>query len=83
MQLRREAGQVMKYETFADYVIEPKMAKTAKTVIDFLTDLREKVKPIGEKERDRLMALKKEECEELGIEFENVFYAWDYRYYDR
>lgn len=73
----------MGYESHADYVIEPKMAKTAKAALDFLEDLHAKIKPIGEKERDKLMKLKEEECKELRIPFENIFYAWDYRYYDR
>lgn len=80
MELRKEAAAVIGYDTWADFIIEPKMAKTAKTAIDFLDDLLAKIKPIGEKERDKLLELKKQDCEELGIPFENTFYAWDYRY---
>lgn len=83
MELRKEAAAVIGYDTWADYIIEPKMAKTAKTAIDFLDDLLAKIKPIGEKERDKLLELKKQDCEELGIPFENTFYAWDYRYLSR
>ena len=59
------------------------MVKTSKAAIDFLNDLYSKIKPIGEKERDRLLALKKEESFELGIPYDDTFYAWDYRYLDR
>lgn len=83
MELRKEAAAVIGYDTWADYVIETKMAKTAKTAIAFLDDLLAKIKPIGEKERDKLLQLKKEDCEAQGIAFENVFYAWDYRYLSR
>jgi Zn-dependent oligopeptidase len=83
MELRKEAAAVAGYKTWADYIIEPKMAKTAKTAIDFLDDLLVKIKPIGEKERDELLKLKKEDCEAQGIPFDDTFYAWDYRYLDR
>lgn len=83
MELRKEAAAVLGYDTWADFVIETKMAKNAKTANAFLDDLLEKIKPIGEKERDRLLQLKKEDCEEQGIPFENTFYAWDYRYLNR
>lgn len=83
MELRKEASAVIGYKTWADYIIEVKMAKTGKTALDFLDDLLAKIKPIGEKERDRLLELKKQDCEELGIPFENTFYAWDYRYLNR
>ena len=83
MELRSKAAKIMGYDTWADYVIEPKMAKSAKTAQDFLDDLYTKIKPIGLKERDRLLELKKEECKELGREYDPTFYAWDYRYYDR
>lgn len=59
------------------------MAKTAQAAKDFLNDLYDKIKPIGEKEKDKLMALKKEHCAEQGVPYDDVFYAWDYRFYDR
>lgn len=83
MELRKEAASVLGYETWADFIIEPKMAKNAKTANAFLDDLLEKIKPIGEKERNKLMQLKKEDCEEQKIPYEDTFYAWDYRYLNR
>ena len=83
MKLRTKAAKVLGYDTWADYIIEPKMAKTAATASDFLNDLLEKLKPIGAEERDRLLELKETECKELGIKYEPVLYAWDYRYLDR
>ena len=73
----------MGYSTHADYVIEPKMAKTAKTVNDFLDDLHSKISTVGEKERDRLLELKKRDEEKLGLEHDPLFNAYDYRYLDR
>lgn len=80
VELRKQASAVMGYDNWADYITEVKMAKTGKTALDFLDDLLAKIKPIGEKERDRLLKLKKQDCEELGMPFENTFYAWDYQY---
>ena len=59
------------------------MVKTSKAAIDFLDDLYTKIRPIGLKERDRLLALKKQESAELQIPYDDTFYAWDYRYLDR
>jgi hypothetical protein len=39
--------------------------------------------PVGIKDRDVLLALKKKEYEEKGLAFDGEFYLWDYGYYDR
>ena len=39
--------------------------------------------PVGIKDREVLLALKKKEHEEKGLAFDGEFYNWDYRYYDR
>ncbi|KAJ6584908.1 hypothetical protein B0H19DRAFT_926190 [Mycena capillaripes] len=81
--LRRQIAKVLKYPTWADYRTEPKMVKTGKGVVDFLNDLEEKLKPVGIKDRETLLALKKQEHAERGLPFDGNFYIWDYRYYDR
>ena len=48
----------------------------------FLSDLENKLRPIGLKGRENLLALKKEEHAEKGYLFDSEFYVWDYRYYD-
>jgi Zn-dependent oligopeptidase len=55
------------------------MAKTPAEVDAFLKDLEEKLRPLGIKERDDLLALKKEEHERLGLTQDPVFRLWDYR----
>lgn len=48
-----------------------------------MSDLENKLRPIGLKDRETLLALKKEEHAEKGHPFDGEFYVWDYRYYDR
>jgi hypothetical protein len=37
------------------------------------------LRPVGEKEREILLRLKKEEHKERGLPFDDEFYIWDYR----
>ncbi|CAE6414068.1 unnamed protein product [Rhizoctonia solani] len=83
IELRRQCAAILGYETWADYVEEEKMIKTAKAVIDFLADLEEKLRPVGIKDRDNLLQLKEKEHAKLGLPYDGEFYVWDYRYYDR
>jgi len=46
LQLRQEKAMLLGYPTWADYVLEPRMAKNAKTVRDFLEDLKVSIKPV-------------------------------------
>ncbi|KAJ7459805.1 metallopeptidase MepB [Mycena latifolia] len=81
--LRRDITKVLGYPTWADYRTETKMVKTGKGVVDFLDDLETKLKPVGIKDRETLLALKQKEHTERGLPFDGNFYIWDYRYYDR
>ncbi|KAJ7212164.1 metallopeptidase MepB [Mycena pura] len=81
--LRRQIAKVLKYPTWADYRTEVKMVKTGKGVVDFLDDLQAKLKPVGIKDRQTLLALKQKDLAERGLPFDGNFYIWDYRYYDR
>ncbi|KAJ7147482.1 metallopeptidase MepB [Mycena crocata] len=83
LSLRRQIAKVLKYPTWADYRTEPKMVKTGKGVVDFLDDLEKKLKPVGMKDRETLLALKEKDHAERGLPFDGNFYIWDYRYYDR
>lgn len=81
--LRQQAAALLGYATWADYIIEVKMAKTSKTVLDFLDDLQTKLTPIGQMEKLRLLELKEAECKERGWEYNGELMLWDYRYYDQ
>ncbi|KAF2805631.1 zincin [Mytilinidion resinicola] len=83
--LRDEAARILGYKNHAEFRIEDKMAKTPKTVDDFLGDLRTRLAPGGVREIERLLALKKEDIKKKGIKDvdEERYYLWDHRYYDR
>ncbi|BGP09572.1 metalloendopeptidase [Rhodotorula toruloides] len=83
VKLRHEAAQLLGYKNHAEWVLEVKMAKKPSEVHAFLEDLESKLRPLGLKERETLLALKKEECEQRGWPFDGKFNLWDYRYYDR
>ncbi|TDL22266.1 Metalloprotease [Rickenella mellea] len=83
LSLRRQIAAILGYDTWADYITEVKMVKSAHGVVQFLDDLETKLRPVGIKDRETLLALKKEEHAEKGIPFDGEFYIWDYRYYDR
>ncbi|THH27312.1 hypothetical protein EUX98_g6872 [Antrodiella citrinella] len=80
--LRRQISALLGYANWADYRTEVKMVKTGHKVQTFLADLEQKLRPVGVKERDILLALKKEEHDKLKLAFDGEFYIWDYRYYD-
>ncbi|OCK76625.1 thimet oligopeptidase [Lepidopterella palustris CBS 459.81] len=83
--LRDEAARILGYSNHAEFRIEDKMAKTPKTVDDFLSDLRTRLAPGGEKEIQKLLALKQEDLKSRGDEEsdDGHYYLWDHRYYDR
>ncbi|KAF8631796.1 hypothetical protein AX17_005011 [Amanita inopinata Kibby_2008] len=83
LELRRKIGKLLGYQTWADYITEVKMVKSAEGVKDFLDDLEKKLRPVGNKEREILLEVKKKDYEQKGLLFDNQFYIWDYRYYDR
>jgi Peptidase family M3 len=48
-----------------------------------LTDLEQRLRPVGTQERETLLKLKADELKAKGEPFDGEFYIWDYRYYDR
>ncbi|KIL67827.1 hypothetical protein M378DRAFT_9095 [Amanita muscaria Koide BX008] len=83
LEYRRKIGKILSYKTWADYITEIKMVKSAKGVTNFLDDLEAKLRPVGIKEREILLEMKKKEHAAQGLPFDGQFYIWDYRYYDR
>lgn len=83
--LRDEAARLLGYPDHASFRIEDKMAKTPKTVNDFLDDLRVQLAPGGVKEIEHLKEIKKEDLQSRGLEATNDgnYYLWDTRFYNR
>jgi len=82
--LRDEAARILGYPNHATFRIEDKMAKTPKTVDDFLSDLRGRLAPGGLEEIKKLKTLKDTDLKQRGLEKQNdgKYYLWDNRYYD-
>lgn len=80
--LRIELGKILGYKNFADYNLEDRMAKNSDNVLNFLNDLRKKLTPLGLKEKETLLALKKKDHEERGLPFDGEYYLWDHKFYD-
>ena len=83
MILRDEMARLLGYPTFAEFVIEDKMMKSAKKVDDFLAGLRGKLADGGLEEIKVLKALKQKDVESRGEKFDDRYFLWDHRFYDR
>ncbi len=81
--LRDEAARLLGYPNHAAFRIEDKMAKTPKTVDDFLGDLRSRLSEGGLAEIEKLKAMKKDDVESRGEKFDGHYFLWDHRFYDR
>ncbi|ERF68645.1 hypothetical protein EPUS_09138 [Endocarpon pusillum Z07020] len=81
--LRDEAARLLGYPNHAAFKIEDKMAKTTKTVDDFLGDLRSRLSDGGVAEIKTLKEMKKKDLESRNEKFDDRYYLWDHRFYDR
>uniref|UniRef100_A0A3Q2C9F2 Neurolysin (metallopeptidase M3 family) n=1 Tax=Cyprinodon variegatus TaxID=28743 RepID=A0A3Q2C9F2_CYPVA len=81
IQLRAKVADLLGYSSHANYVLEINMAKNARNVSDFIDAFYERLKPIGDKERKYILALKKRECLMKGYQFDGRINAWDLPYY--
>ena len=81
--LRDEAARLLGYPNHAAYRIEDKMAKTPKTVDDFLGSLRGRLADGGVSEIETLKAMKQADVESRGEKFDDRYFLWDHRFYDR
>ncbi|XP_068191114.1 neurolysin, mitochondrial isoform X2 [Antennarius striatus] len=81
IQLRAKVADILGYSSHANYVLEINMAKNASNVSDFLDKFHERLKPIGDRERKYILALKKRECLMKGRLFDGRINGWDLPYY--
>lgn len=77
IKLRYEIAELLGYNTYADYVLEERMAEKPKKVLDFLNDLLEKALPKAKKEVEEL----KDYVKQLGDDIE--LERWDWAFYSQ
>ncbi len=75
--LRAEQARILGYKSFADYVLEPRMAKNAATVDRFYTELRPIVRKKSLADWNELLALKRKDTHDPKADFK----PWDYSFY--
>eukprot|EP00761_Pharyngomonas_kirbyi_P012748 gb/GECH01012775.1/.p1 GENE.gb/GECH01012775.1/~~gb/GECH01012775.1/.p1 ORF type:complete len:664 (+),score=190.56 gb/GECH01012775.1/:1-1992(+) len=83
IEIRSELASLLGFDTHAEYVLDIRMAKNPKTVLNFEKDLQKKLTPAAQKELETLRDLKKKQCEKLGYDFDGKINSWDFRYYHR
>lgn len=82
IKIRYEIAKLLGYDTYSDYVLEERLAKTKETVLSFLSDLRSKLTPVAQEELKALKDFKAQDLQARGLEPEEEFYSWDYNYYN-
>lgn len=75
LKLKQEKARLLGYETYADFVLEERMAKSPSKVIEFLDELLVKAKPFAEKEIEELKNLAKLDGIEDLQSYDHSFYA--------
>lgn len=75
VKLRAEKAALLGYETYADYVLEERMAKTPQAVYDLLGGILEKALTAAKKDRVELQKLLEKDHKGATLE------AWDWYYY--
>ncbi|KAN0094547.1 hypothetical protein V8E55_002834 [Tylopilus felleus] len=81
--LRKEIAEILQYDSWADYVTEERMVKSAANVKEFLDGLRRYLDPLGKKDLEAIVALKNEDYKKHGRPVDDDLYIWDSRYYGR
>lgn len=76
--IRDEIAHLLGYTSYNDYVIEERMAKTSKTVLDFLKSFEKKLKIKARAELNDLVKLKIQETGDPKAKIQ----SWDYSYYN-
>lgn len=75
VELRAQRAKILGFETYADFILDERMANTPKTVFDFIDELYKKALPAAQQE---LKELKEFAAAKEGIE---DFKKWDMAYF--
>ncbi|MCB9646630.1 MAG: M3 family metallopeptidase [Deltaproteobacteria bacterium] len=77
IELRREQASLLGFATFADLVLEDRMAKRGQTAREFVADLEARTRPAFEAENAALLAFAREVSGDAGLTLE----PWDVGYW--
>ena len=75
LELKKERAKVLGFESYADYVLEERMAQKPKKVFDFLQDLLKASKPAAQKDFEELQDFAKQKDKLSDLK------PWDVSYY--
>lgn len=75
VKLRQEKANLLGYKTFADYILEERMAKSPVKVQEFLNELLEKATPYAHQEIEELKTLAKADGIDEIQSYDHAFYA--------
>lgn len=73
--LKQQKAELLGYTSYADYVLEERMAKSPAKVLDFLNELLTKAKPYADHEINELKALAKADGIDEMQSYDHAFYA--------
>lgn len=73
--LKQQKAEILSYQTYAEYVLEERMAKSPAKVLEFLNELLEKATPFAQKEIEELKTLAKADGIEEMQSYDHAFYA--------
>lgn len=79
--LRAQEAKILSFNSHAEYVLDENMAKTPEKVFKFLTNLTEKLEDGLNADLQNLLALKKQEKEEMDLPFDGLIHSHDTNYY--
>ena len=75
LKLKQRKARLLGYKSYADYVLEERMAKSPEKVLEFLEELLTKAKPFAEKEIEELRALANKDGIEDLQSYDHGYYA--------
>lgn len=81
IKLRAQIAPLLGYKNHAAYVQENRMAKNPDNVVNFLSDLADRLLPLAKEDVATLRKLKEADYKARGLEFDGEFYAWDNSFY--
>lgn len=82
VRIRYQIAKLLGYNTYAEFVLEERMAKNQKNVMDFLDDLTHKLLPLGAKEIEKMLQFKNEDLAARGLPPQEGYYTWDHAFYN-